>query len=106
MNVWIGGWGVTKIVCHHSLCGYWLSDRCTAPGVEIDFEGVCLTQDEDFDELDDLPLMGGKLAEDPDEVEDEIDDEDDEDDEDSFDEWEDEDVEDDLDEEVDDDWTR
>jgi len=90
---------VTKIVCHHTLCGYWVADRCTAPSVEIDFDGVCLTQDEDFDDLEELRLMEGELAADDE-------DEDEEDDEDSFDEWEEDDADEDLEDEADDDWTR
>jgi len=93
---------VTKIVCHHSLCGYWVADRCTAPGVEIDFDGVCLTQDEEFDELEELRLMESDLEADDEEGEEE--------DEGSFDEWEDEEPDEELDEEPDDepddDWTR
>lgn len=89
---------MTKIVCHHSLCGYWVADRCTAASVEIDFDGVCLTQDEDFDDLEELSLIEGEL-----EAEDQ---EDEEEDEDSFDDWDDEEADEDLSDESDDDWAR
>jgi hypothetical protein len=95
---------MTKVSCRQKRCVSWSAGRCSAEEILIDREGLCLTQDEEDIEVDDLsdPVE----VWDAEEVDDTFDEEDEDDweDEEDWPEEEDEDLEEEDEDWADDDW--